>query len=226
MKTVILNVATGILYTLWQLRLKLSLSDIDYAGDCLMWTDEMPPHSPTHQEVPYAFKVFAFLEARRRGYDAALWLDSALVALKPLDPVWDYLELGPGYEFHHSEHRVGEWCSDAALEKHGLTRDEAMNIHDNWACLIGLNFHCAAANEFLDQWHAAALDGVSFHGAWTNENQSISKDPRCKGHRHDQCISAILCHQMGLERIPWDPPRLFGYHFQELNDSVCLMSMR
>jgi len=226
MKTVILNVSIGSQYVAWQEKLQESLHKHNDNVNCMFWTDILPDGCPEHRDVPYAFKPYVFMEARKCGFDMALWLDSPIICQKSIQPIWDYLENGPGYEFHFSWWKVGQWCSDAALQKHGISRDEAMDIHDNWACIMGLNFKSPDANGFLYQWMESAMDGVSFVGEWNNDDQCLSKDPRCMGHRHDQCISAILCHKMGLTRIPWEPAKFFAYQFQDQNDSVCLVHTR
>jgi hypothetical protein len=222
MENVILNVATNE-YVPLQKRLIDTLKIHETKDDFLCWTDQLPDGSPAHKEVPYAFKVHAFLEARKKGYKKALWLDSPIYCKKNIEPVWNYIN-DTGYLFVHSYWKIGQWCTQEALVKHGITRDEGMNIFDNWACIIGLNFENKDANDFLDSWYEASKDGVSFIGPWTVENPSLH-DPRYMGHRHDQVISAILCHKMGLKRMSWDKPELFAYHFQG-NQDVCLVSTR
>jgi len=38
-----------------------------------------------------------------------------------------------------------------------------------------------------------------FKGAWNNNNQTESQDPRCKGHRHDMSCGSIMVNQLGMK---------------------------
>lgn len=225
MRKVILNYAAGAQYPEWQDRLCCSLKDQGYNGDTLFYKNEYPPDCPSHQNVPYAFKPYAFMEAKRQGYDLALWCDAVIQCIRPLDDLFQHIERN-GTFMVHSWWTVGQWCTDAALQKHGLSRNEAMGINDNWACVMGLNLKNPVACEFLDKWYEASRDGVSFIGPWTNADKKASQDERCLGHRHDQCISAIIAHKMGIERQKWEPTRFFAYSFQHAHRTVCLLSTR
>ena len=54
------------------------------------WRDALPDDSPTHAEVPYAFKAHAINRMRNDGYKQILWADASIVALKALNPIWNY----------------------------------------------------------------------------------------------------------------------------------------
>lgn len=178
-------------------RLEAGLKANGYEGEIHLFR-EYPEGCPTHREIPYGFKPWLLDWARRRGDSEALWMDSACVPVKSLDRVFALMRR-QGYVFPYSPLRIGEWCSDAALNTMGLTREKVMGLWPSiWATVMGLNFRNALANEFLDRWLAKSRDGVSFHGDWTNENGQVSSDPRVQGHRHDQTIATILAFQMGL----------------------------
>lgn len=42
--------------------------------------------------VPYSFKIFALLEAKKLGFNKVLWLDTALLPLKNPKPIFDWIE--------------------------------------------------------------------------------------------------------------------------------------
>lgn len=224
-KTAVLDVAVGGSYARLQQRLRTSLADRDGGADLLFWTEEYPPGSPPHGVIPYAFKPHAFRVARERGYDRALWIDSAIVGVGPLADMLAHLS-ETGELLYASSWRVGQWATDAALDRLGLSRDDAMEINDCWACVVGLDFRSDRANRFLDLWLEFADDGVTFCGPWSNDNGEASTDPRCLGHRHDQVVAAALCHRLEIPRLAAEPPRYFAYADMPVNDSVCLVSTR
>jgi len=193
-------------------RLEESLRRVGFEGDFLCWSDELPPGAPSHFEAPFGFKPFCFMEAGKLGYEQALWMDSALVAIRPLEPSFKILE-EKGYLIFANNYgaMMGEWSSDEALRLNNITREEALKIPEVPCSAIGLNLQNPLANKFLEMWHQKAIDGITFRGvkekitnwedyydiAW-NKTGRVSKDTRVRGHRHDQPAAGIIAHQLGM----------------------------
>lgn len=194
-------------------RLGRSVVESGFAGEFHAWPPgRFPDGCPPHLEVPFAFKPFCFREARDRGFEALLWLDSSCVVVRPLDQLFRQIEERGHLLVRQGRFAVGAWASDAALEWFGLSRDEAMAVPEVNAAAIGLDLRHPLAREFLDRWHEAALAGVPFRGSQRpfrarreydavtrNEGGAASSDPRVSGHRHDQTAAGILAHRLGLE---------------------------
>ncbi len=98
---------------------------------------------------------------------------------------------------------VGQWATDASLAKLGMSRDAAMTVPMFSAGFTGLDLRNERSREFLRRWHAAAQDGVSFIGPWTNQDRKCSADPRVLGHRHDMTAASIIAHKLGM--VPAKP---------------------
>lgn len=178
-------------------RMGAGLKANGYEGTGRMLT-AYPPGCPTHKEIPYGFKPWLIDRARYDGFDQVLWMDAACVPVKPLDGLFELLAV-EGAVFPYSPLPIWQWCSDACRDAMGLSKARLRGLCPSmWACVIGLDFRHGAANEFLDQWLLYSRDGVSFHGAWTNENGQVSANPEVKGHRHDQTVASILAFEMGL----------------------------
>ena len=62
-KRAVVTVATRQPYVRYVSRLISSLLEHGYEGAILPWINAWPPGSPPHQEMHYAFKVHAVLEA-------------------------------------------------------------------------------------------------------------------------------------------------------------------
>lgn len=212
-KRCVLNVATD-RYVGLQMRLVASLRSVDYRGGLLTWTDTLPPHSPSHAEAPYAFKLFAVREALRQGYSTLLWLDSPCVAAGPLDPVFDRIEK-EGHCFVAGEDRLGNWVSDECLEAFGLSRDAALTLKLMNGTFIGLDLSHARTRRWLEDMERFCADGL-FRGAYLSEHAPapirarkpgkpvgpVSRDPRCWGHRHDESVGSCLAWRHGLALSP------------------------
>lgn len=213
MSRVVLNVAAGAKYVPLQKRLLASLEGVDV----LRWTDAWPPGSPSHAELPYGFKLFAFAEARRRGAELALWVDSPVVARGNPAPVFERVARD-GHLFVTDGDRLGNWIGDAALEALGMSRDEAMALPLFQGTFIGLDLR---RGDWLDAMLEAAarglLNGPYFTPSAPAEARAskpgkptgeASRDPRCWGHRHDEAIGSALAARRGMSIAP--APELFG----------------
>jgi len=184
-------------------RLVKSLSDVGEAAEPATWT-EHPAGCPAHQDLPYAFKPWAMNYAMDMGFDQAIWVDASCWAIRPLWPLWQKIT-DDGYLLFLGGWTAGEWCTDAALEPLGVTREQALTIPAIHAGAIGLDFRNRMAREFLSEWMRLSLDGVTFPGPWSNKNNEASADPRVLGHRHDQTAASVLAARYGwtLTHCPW-----------------------
>ena len=204
----VVNVATG-RYAPLQARLVGSLRAAGWPGGLLTWTD-LPPGSPTHDDAPYGFKVFALREAERRGHRSILWLDAPCVETRPLDPVFDRIEK-EGHLFVTGGERLGNWASDECLAASTLPRDEAMELPLLNGTFIGLDLSNERSRRWLDELQRSCERGL-FRGPWLSDHAPaevrarkpgkaagfVSNDPRCWGHRHDEAVGSALAHRLGL----------------------------
>jgi hypothetical protein len=235
MRRCIVNVANGGWYPAGQERLLASLVDAGYAGDVLAWRgpgndayssgrpDALDPTEhrgelmvapvadlpgPPHGDAPYAFKYWALQEARKAGYDLAVWCDSSVRFIGPPDLLHGAALPTGFWAVEMVMCRVGGWCSDAALEGLGLSRAEANKTPMAAATCFSVDMRQPPARELLRKLRKAAKDGL-FLGDWTNERGQVSSDPGVKGHRHDQSCLSVFARQLGL---PLDKGAyLFGF---------------
>lgn len=186
-----------------------------------------------------AFKTFCFHEAKRRGYEDILWIDSPIVALRSLEPIFQMIHDNGYVTFTNNYGQsLGQWSSDEVLARHGISREEAMLIPETPTSVIGLNLTRDLGRDFLDRWHQMTTDGLTCRGtsapiqsvedhyaiAW-NKDGRVSKDPRVGGHRFDQTAAGIIAHQMGM--LPYaDHLRDIHYKGTLINRQTILLHHR
>lgn len=225
-KICVINVSVGKWYPRGQDRLSKSLDNIGYKGKKLFWKNSYPHFCPSHQKIPYAFKPYAFREAQKRGFDMALWIDSAVYAIKPIDCYFQRMEQ-EGHVLMKNGWSNGEWCTDAALNTLGLTREEALKMPHLMACVMGLNFKTERSLKFLDEWFKLANDGITFPGPWTNKNGEASSDKRVLGHRHDQTAASTISYRLGMKWMSDAECGVFYYDgrpYDRLPEGVILLT--
>jgi hypothetical protein len=194
-------------------RLRESLAIAGFRGRALLREPgSFPAGCPPHEEVPFAFKPFCFRDALAAGCGPTLWLDSACVVVRDPSPLFAAVAARGAIVFRNGAHRLGEWASDEALAALALDRESALALPEVDAAALGLDLRHPVGRAFLDDWLAAAVDGVAFRGTrrplptaderhalkW-NRGGLASADPRVRGHRHDQTVAGVLAHRFGLE---------------------------
>lgn len=231
MKNVVVSFADGAgNYAKALMRLEHSLKQVGFNGKWMGLNDYAHIGSPMHKgegSVPYAFKAMAIKKAIDEGADQILWADSVVYATKSIDPVFDYIEKNGYLFFDNIGFSIGDYTSDACLNKFGMTRQEAFNSKMLMACVMGFNLHHPETKEFLRQYIEAATDGVSYPGAWSNFNLEVSNDMRVKGHRHDQSVASIIVAQRKMNIL--DAQSTFFAYAEhkgrmQIADTVCLWS--
>ncbi|MCC6428028.1 MAG: hypothetical protein IT435_14555 [Phycisphaerales bacterium] len=203
-RTCIVNVSVGSWYPLGQQRMLASMRTHSVDAEPVVWANSYPCGSPTHQEVPFAFKTYAIQHARSLGFDRVLWLDSSLIALRWPRRLYESIEKHGVFVSAQKAHMLGEWASDACLAKLGMSREESMTLHSADASCIGLDFRHEVARRFFERWREASMDGVSFPGPRDNDAGQASADRRVKGHRWDQTAAGIIAYQLQIPLFRWN----------------------
>jgi hypothetical protein len=150
--------------------------------------------SPSHNDEPYAFKMYAIETVRAKGFDIVLWCDSVLQLTQPLDSLITEVEQVGVYLAEDGPHCT-VFANDKSLAYYGVTRDQT--VPSIWACFMGFDFRHPRTQEFLSRWREALQTGL-FRGSHFNNTQSESKDPKCKGHRHDQTCAELIAYKYGF----------------------------
>lgn len=224
--TCVVNFAFGAEYENLQRRLSLTLDRVGFKGARHFWTSYAALGCPPHDVVPYAFKPYALQRALALGAELALWVDAVIYAIRPLDPIFDYLS-GHSHLFFFNGN-IGQWTSDACLAGFNVTRDQALNLPMLLGCCMGFNFRSPVTREFLARWVAKSQDGMSFQGSWSNTGAnfgSVSSDPRCLGHRHDQSVASLLAWELGMSLVPKDDYVAY-IHLERVSARAMLVSSR
>lgn len=180
----------------------------------------LPLRSPSHLEKPYAFKVYAILEAIQRGYQQVIWADASILPIRDLDPVWHLLETRGYWISENPPGTCGEWTSDAALPLLGINREQAFQIPQVVGTAFGLNLDFTIARDFFRNLRDIEQT-EAFCGPWVNDQQQASQDSRVLGHRHDQTAMSVIAHRLGMDLTK--PPAYIGGIEQKVDNTVFII---
>ena len=207
----IVNVATGPAFIAGQDRLIKALDQIGNKERLIMWRDELPAGSPSHAQVPYGFKIAALREAIARGADTLLWLDSSIIPLRSLEPLWKRIEEQHYWFSRNYDLRTNAFCSDKAAELMCISRCELVRIPHLVAGAFGLQMiKLGFGQMFLARWTQHMNFGVFANGG--------SGDPEFIAHRHDQTSASVIAWRLGLKCTL--PPKWFAEGGQETEETL------
>jgi hypothetical protein len=174
---IIVNFATK-QYLAGQKRLAASIKDYPV----LLFDDYSVIGSPTHQQSPYEFKIWAIEKAMEQD-PIVLWCDSSLYRVGDLSIIENLIKQD-GYFMSEAGHYVRDWCKpetrnwfDLKIEENDFTMFSAG--------LLGLNFNNPDAQLWFSAWKVSAQSG-HFKGDWSN-------------HRHDMTCGSIIAQRMKLK---------------------------
>ncbi len=171
---------------------RLIISCEKYGVECLGWKN-YPPGSPTHEHIPYGFKIFAFLDAIKRGYTSILWCDSSGWLTDNPSPIFDLIDKDGYFILKNTGQYNNWWCSDKQLAAFGYTRIQARTQQHAIGGLIGFNFE--QENPVFNEWAEMI---TLFKGNWSNDDHTESISDECRGCRHDQSVISLICAKRNL----------------------------
>ena len=233
---------------------RLTAKLAEFGEDYVIWRDALPEGCPPHRTrgklgaptgcVPYAFKPYALNWASLQGYTSLLWCDASIVPIRPLGPLWEYIE-GEGVWLGRNGFNNYEWTADSAYpdlfpEYWGNQQMSTDHVWENMrvtnreiphvvATAFGLSLAHPEGRAFLDEYFRLASQTRAFCGPWQNSNSPEVQGRNWNrptapcgssdvlGHRHDQTAASVIAWRLGIPLV--DPPRFFSYDGGQREDT-------
>ena len=187
-------------YVLGEERLRQSLINVGFAGSYFSFKDYKSIDSPSHSEIPYAFKPYAIKKVKDLGYDIVIWIDSAVYPTKKFDHFVKHIEENGHAFFDNIGFAIRDHTSDKCLEYFNMTDEESWKHPMIMACLMGFNFNNETTCKIFKEYYEAANE-QAYGGDWINNDLQVSTNPKVKGHRHDQSVMSIILAKKGIKPI-------------------------
>ena len=218
----VVNVATGTRFIRGQQRLTAWLAQ--HSEDYLHWNDRtgLPAGSPSHQDVPYAFKAYALKCAVEKGATTLLWCDASIIPIRPVGELWTRIERD-GYWIGNNGFSNYEWTADLSYvdlfasmflweESNALECARAVNRHIPHvvATSFGLSLKHPIGQQIFDEYYRLASETEAFCGPWFNELQIRHAMP------HSELIEWIKSGKCA----PCGPPDVRGHRHDQTALSV------
>lgn len=198
--------------------------------EVMSWVNTLPFGAPAavvengYDYTAYCAKPFALAAAMNAGADIAILLDAAFYPIRSIHPLVDHIAQ-KGYYLCDNGYKVGEWCSDRAMERMNQTREKLMEMREASSYCVGLNFADGRCHELLHRWCGYAGDRLTFAGPHSSLTEGgrnrghVSSDPRVRGHRHDQTALSVIADRLRMTELT-ARPRFTTYAGHETEETV------
>jgi len=156
-----------------------SLENVGFNGHFMLLNGGYPNPSGTEMKyvgVPYSFKIFMMLEAKKRGFEKVIWIDSACFAVNNPEYLFVILE-----KYDAVFRSFPANCfEDNACEKNLFPKTlELMNTlcgrdirNDKIinSIVFGLNFTSPKIDQFIEKYYEMVNRGLPFLSCFPEEN--------------------------------------------------------
>jgi len=179
-----------------------SLEDVGFNGYFLLLNGGFPNPSGIEMKyvgVPYSFKIFMMLEAKKRGFEKVIWLDAACYAVNNPNELFNMLDENevlyrtfPPNSFETDSY--SKYCFPKMLEY--TNKLMGRNIAgDMYVCMIvfGLNFKSKKVTQFINEYYKMVELGLPFLTFFPEEivTSSIMNKPEYKFSFNDRRLMYI-----------------------------------
>ena len=149
--------------------IKESLEKVGYNGYFYLFTGGFP--NPTNTElkyagVPYCFKIFMMLEAKKLGFNKVIWIDAACYAVNNPEPLFELLDENdvvfrsfPHYMFDSFDNTVFPKTIEL-LSK--LTNKDIRNDRKINTIVFGLKLNSEKIQKFIEEYYEMVKIGLPF----------------------------------------------------------------
>lgn len=196
-----------------------------------MWEGRYPPGSPSHKHIPYAFKAYALMSIAS-AYDRIMWLDSSIVPIRSLDPIWEHASKYGVWISGNQDWETGKWWNNAQWTADSAYPDlfsietEAARIVNREiphvsAGAIAIDLSRPKGAEFLREYFRLASETQAFVGPARNTPETPCGPPSTLGHRHDQTAASVIAWRLGIPLT--EPPKFLAYKGRETEETILLV---
>lgn len=205
-------------YQLWTMELIENLVNINFNGDILIFSPEIPTYESNiwvryfpgwpdndaygkckpHSEMNHGFKSMAIQKARELQYDQVLWLDSSIRLNKLPDKYFDLAsELGVITFDTEAGAWESDWTSDKCLEILGCCPEYAKTFNQCTAGILFFDFTNRRGEAVFDEY-------IKYCQIKEVLDMSLgSSRPEFIAHRSDQSVISFLIKKYKMNNLSW-----------------------
>jgi hypothetical protein len=131
--------------------------------------------NPTGQEIryaalPYSFKIFLMLEASKLGFSHVLWVDSRLIPIRSIDPIFDVIKKHHAFLIKDKVMVRANFLSPALEKLTELTDLNPLIQYRITTPIFGLDFSFAPTVQVVNSYYKCCESGLPFLSVFPEEH--------------------------------------------------------
>jgi hypothetical protein len=155
-----------------------SLEEAGFNGHFMLLAGGFPNPSGTEMKyagVPYSFKIFMMLEAKKRGFERVLWIDSVCYALNNPEPLFELLKRDDAiFRAFAPNCFAPDTCKNIVFPRtiellSQLVQRDIRNDTNVNSIVFGLNFNSPKINQFINEYYEMVKLGLPFLSSFPEE---------------------------------------------------------
>lgn len=160
------------------LSMRQSLEDVGFNGYFILLNGGFPNPTGTEMKyvgVPYSFKIFMMLEAKKMGFERVIWLDAACYAVNNPERLFDIVSEDDAiFRSFPPNCFSPNTCENIVFPKtiELLSNLVNRNIRDDTtinSIVFGLNFASPKINDFINEYYEMVKLGLPFLSSFPEE---------------------------------------------------------
>lgn len=140
--------------------------------------------------MTYSWKPLIIAKTLHEKKGSLLWMDSASIILKPLQPIWEAIGETGSYFPVSGTGTLAEWTHPATLQYLNVP-EKYYSYRNRCGCMCGFSYNNAPIRGMVDEWARLALIKECIKPEGANR----------ANHRDDQSLLTILLYRL-LETTP------------------------
>jgi hypothetical protein len=155
-----------------------SLQDVGFNGHFILLNGGFPNPTGTEMKyigVPYSFKIFMILEAKKLGFERVIWLDAACYAVNNPEHLFNILNQNDAiFRSFPPNTFAPDTCNNIVFPKtiellNSLVDRDIRNDKTVNSIVFGLNLNSSKINEFIEEYYEMVKLGLPFLSVFPEE---------------------------------------------------------
>jgi hypothetical protein len=154
--------------------IKQSLENTGYNGYFYLFNGGFP--NPTGKEmkyigVPYCFKIFMMLEAKKKGFERIIWLDSACMAINNPNSLFEILEKDNVlFHYYSYNNNYDAMVFNETIDLlNNITNSDIHNAVYLMTIVFGLNLESESIKKVIEEYYQMVELGLPFLSIFPEE---------------------------------------------------------
>jgi hypothetical protein len=203
-----------------------SLEEVGFNGHFMLLAGGFPNPTGTEMKyagVPYSFKIFMMLEAKKRGFEKVLWIDSVCSPLNNPEPLFELLERDDAiFRAFSPNYFAPDTCKNIVFPRtiellSQIVQRDIRNDTNVNSIVFGMNLMSSKMIQFIEEYYEMVKLGLPFLSCFPEEivfTSLFNKPEYQYVFKNSHESHRLYIHELHLSK---EDAKNHGYFFYQLH---------